>query len=199
MKRRVKFLKSTAKNLNIVDQAKAVAEVKKAGFQSAAAIGATGDFMDRAKALVEAGVDALVVDTAHGHSKRVIDAVKIINKTFPKVEIMAGNIATAEGAKALIAAGADAVKVGIGPGSICTTRIVSGCGVPQITAISDVAAACKKSKTPVIADGGIKFSGDIAKALAVGANCVMLGSLLAGTDEAPGEIFEEHGKKFKHC
>ncbi len=185
------------KNLSVTDQAKAVKEVKAAGFKSAAAIGATGDFLDRANALVNAGVDVLVVDTAHGHSKRVIEAVKTISKAFSKVEIVAGNIATAEAAKALIAAGADAVKVGIGPGSICTTRIVSGCGVPQITAISDVAAVCKKTKTPIIADGGIKFSGDIAKALAVGASSVMLGSLLAGTDEAPGQIFEENGKKFK--
>ncbi|HYV33405.1 MAG TPA: IMP dehydrogenase [Candidatus Limnocylindria bacterium] len=185
------------KNLDIAAQAKAVAEVRAAGLPSAAAIGATGTFLERAEALVKAGVNVLVIDTAHGHSKRVIEAVKTIAKKFPKVEIVAGNIATAEGAKALIAAGADAVKVGIGPGSICTTRIVSGCGVPQITAISNVAAACKKTKTPVIADGGIKFSGDIAKALAVGASSVMLGSLLAGTDESPGQIFDEHGKKFK--
>ncbi len=186
------------KNLNIENQAKAVSEVKAQGLPSAAAVGATGDFLDRAKALVGAGVDVLVVDTAHGHSKRVIEAVREIKKKYRNtIEIVAGNIATADGAKALIAAGADAVKVGIGPGSICTTRIVSGCGVPQITAISDVAAACKKTKTPVIADGGIKFSGDIAKALAVGASSVMLGSLLAGTDESPGQIFEEHGKKFK--
>jgi IMP dehydrogenase len=185
------------KNLSVADQAKAVAEVKVAGFKSAAAIGATGDFLERAKALVEAGVDALVIDTAHGHSKRVIEAVKEIRKKFRNIEIVAGNIATADGAKALISAGADAVKVGIGPGSICTTRIISGCGVPQITAISDVVAVAKKTKTPVIADGGIKYSGDIVKALAVGASCVMLGSLLAGTDESPGEVFESNGKKFK--
>lgn len=185
------------KNLTIEKQAEAVKEVKKHKLPAAAAVGATGDFLNRAKALVEAGVDVLVVDTAHGHSKRVLEAVKLIKKSFKKVEIVAGNIATAEGAKALIAAGADAVKVGIGPGSICTTRMVSGCGVPQITAIMEVVAACKKTKTPVIADGGIKYSGDIAKALAVGASCVMIGSLFAGTDEAPGEVFEEHGKKFK--
>ena len=190
------------KNLSIQNQAKAVALVKAENLKAAAAVGATGDFMDRAEALVKAGVDVLVVDTAHGHSKRVIDAVKQIKSTFGgkkyrKVEVVAGNIATGAAAKALIAAGADAVKVGIGPGSICTTRMVSGCGVPQITAIMDVVEACKKSKTPVIADGGIKYSGDIAKALAAGASCVMIGSLLAGTDEAPGEIFEEHGKKFK--
>lgn len=185
------------KNLTIDEQAKAVSEVKKEGLSAAAAVGATGDFLDRAAALVKAGVDVLVVDTAHGHSKRVLEAVKEIKKKYRKIEIVAGNIATAEGARALIKAGADAVKVGIGPGSICTTRIVSGCGVPQITAIMEVAAACKKTKTPVIADGGIKFSGDIAKALAAGASCVMLGSLLAGTDEAPGEVFEENNKKYK--
>ncbi len=185
------------KNLTIDEQAAAVKSVKDAGLPSAAAIGATKDYLERAEALVKAGVDALVIDTAHGHSKRVLDAVKEVKKKFKKVEVVAGNIATAEGAKALIAAGADAVKVGIGPGSICTTRMVSGCGVPQITAIMDAVSACKKTKTPVIADGGIKFSGDIAKALAVGASCVMLGSLLAGTDEAPGEVFEEHGKKYK--
>src|SRR3989344_8703802 len=140
------------KNLSIEQQAKAVSGVKKHKLPAAAAIGATGNFLERAEALVKAGVDVLVVDTAHGHSKRVIEAVKAIKKNFKKVEVVAGNIATAEGAKALIAAGADAVKVGIGPGSICTTRIVSGCGVPQITAISDVGAVCKKTKTPGIAD-----------------------------------------------
>ena len=187
------------KNLTIDAQSNSVRQVKAESLPAAAAIGATGDFLERAESLVKAGVDVLVVDTAHGHSKRVIEAVKEIKKKFKNCEIVAGNIATAEGAKALIAAGADAVKVGIGPGSICTTRIVSGCGVPQITAIADVVAACKKTKTPVIADGGIKYSGDIAKALAVGASSVMLGSLLAGTDQSPGEIFiEANGKKFKH-
>ena len=185
------------KNLSIEQQAAAVADVKKNNLPAAAAIGATGDFLERATALVKAGVDVLVVDTAHGHSKRVLEAVKIIKKTFKKVEIIAGNIATAEGARALIKAGADTVKVGIGPGSICTTRMVSGCGVPQITAIMEVVKACKGTKVKVIADGGIKYSGDVAKALAVGADCVMVGSLLAGTDEAPGEVFEEHGKKYK--
>jgi IMP dehydrogenase len=185
------------KNLSIEKQAEVVREVKKLNLPSACAVGATGDFLDRAQALVEAGVDVLVIDTAHGHSKRVLDAVKIISKKFPKVEIVAGNIATKEGARALIKAGADAVKVGIGPGSICTTRMVSGCGVPQITAVTDVVSVCKKLKVPVIADGGIKYSGDIAKIIAVGASCVMVGSLLAGTDEAPGEVFEEHGKYYK--
>jgi len=185
------------KSLSIEKQAEAVKEVKKQKLPAAAAVGATGNFLERAKALAEAGVDVFVVDTAHGHSKRVIEAVKVLKKQFKNVEIIAGNIATAQGALALIKAGADGVKVGIGPGSICTTRMVSGCGVPQITAILDVVAACKKSKVKVIADGGIKYSGDIAKALAAGADCVMLGSLLAGTDEAPGEIFEDHGKKYK--
>ena len=185
------------KNLSIKEQTQAVKAVKAEKLAAAAAVGVGVDSKERAAALVKAGVDVLVVDTAHGHSKRVIETVKYITKAYPKTEVVAGNIATAEAAKVLIAAGADAVKVGIGPGSICTTRMVSGCGVPQITAIMDVVAACAKTKTPVIADGGIKFSGDIAKVLAAGASSVMLGSLLAGTDEAPGEIIDEHGKKFK--
>lgn len=185
------------KNLSPVDQAKAVASVKVQKLTAVAAVGVGKDSKDRIAALVKAGADALVVDTAHGHSRRVIETIKFIAKHYPKLEIVAGNIATAEAAKALIAAGAAAVKVGIGPGSICTTRMVSGCGVPQITAIMDVVAVCKKTRTPVIADGGIKFSGDIAKAIAAGASCVMLGSLLAGTDEAPGEVIEEGGRKYK--
>lgn len=185
------------KNLTTDEQAKAVKDVKAQKLVAAAAVGVGADSKDRIAALIKGGVDVLVVDTAHGHSKRVLETVKFIAKNYPKLEIVAGNIATAEAAKALIAAGADAVKVGIGPGSICTTRMVSGCGVPQITAILDVVSACKKTRTPVIADGGIKFSGDIAKAIAAGTSCVMLGSLLAGTDEAPGEIFEQHGRKFK--
>jgi IMP dehydrogenase len=146
--------------------------------------------------LVVAGVDALVVDTAHGHSKGVIEAVKVIKKKL-QVQVVAGNVATFAGTKALIAAGADAVKVGIGPGSICTTRMVSGCGVPQLYAIQEAVRAARPHKIPVIADGGIKYSGDIVKALAAGASCVMVGSLFAGTDESPGELFEENGKKFK--
>jgi IMP dehydrogenase len=185
------------KNLSIQDQARAVKEVKSEKLPAAAAVGVGADSQERIAALIKAGVDVLVVDTAHGHSKRVIETVKEIKKKYKNTEIVAGNIATAEGAKALIAAGADAVKVGIGPGSICTTRMISGCGVPQITAIMDVVAVCAKTKTPVIADGGIKFSGDIAKALAAGASSVMLGSLLAGTDESPGKVLEEHGKKYK--
>ena len=170
----------------------------------AAAVGATGDFLERATALVKAGVDALVVDTAHGHSKKVLDAVKAIKSARggsafggKNIQIIAGNVATYEGALALVKAGVDAVKVGIGPGSICTTRIVSGCGVPQIYALQEVVRACKTKKIPVIADGGIKYSGDITKALAVGASCVMIGSLFAGTEEAPGDIIHQDGKKYK--
>ncbi len=162
-----------------------------------AAVGAAGDFFERAAALVKAGADGLVVDTAHGHSKRVIEAIAKLKKTFSQTDIVAGNVATTAGALALIRAGADGVKVGIGPGSICTTRVVSGCGAPQMSAILDCAAVCRKAKAPLIADGGIKYSGDLVKALAAGADCVMLGSLLAGTDEAPGEIIHRDGKKFK--
>lgn len=184
------------KNLSIEKQSSEVAIAKKAGVIVAAAIGATGDYFERAESLVKAGVDALVVDTAHGHSKRVIEAVKKIKRSL-KVQVVAGNVATFEGAKALIAAGVDAVKVGIGPGSICTTRMVSGCGVPQIYAIQEAVRAARTKKIPVIADGGIKYSGDITKAIAAGASCVMIGSLFAGTEEAPGEVFEEHGRQYK--
>ncbi len=184
------------KNLSIEKQAEEVLNVKKLKLICVAAVGASGDYFERATALVKVGVDALVVDTAHGHSKRVIDAVKKI-KSQLKTQVIAGNVATFEGAKALVKVGVDAVKVGIGPGSICTTRMVSGCGVPQIYAIQEAVRACKAKKIPVIADGGIKYSGDITKALAVGASCVMVGSLLAGTDEAPGEVFEENGRKYK--
>ncbi|MGE4509781.1 MAG: IMP dehydrogenase [Sulfurimonadaceae bacterium] len=152
--------------------------------------------MDRAKALVDAGVDVLVLDSAHGHSKGILDTVKEIKKSLA-VDVIAGNIATAEAALALIEAGADGVKVGIGPGSICTTRIVAGVGVPQISAISECADAARKHGVPVIADGGIKYSGDIAKALAVGASCIMAGSLLAGTEESPGETIMFQGRQYK--
>ncbi len=151
----------------------------------------------RTEMLIDAGVDLVVVDTAHGHSHRVLEAVTRIKRLSNAVEVIAGNIATAEGARALIDSGADAVKVGIGPGSICTTRVIAGVGVPQLTAIMDAVEAAKKSNIPVIADGGIKYSGDLAKALAAGADCAMVGSLLAGTDETPGEVFLYQGRSYK--
>ncbi len=151
----------------------------------------------RTEALIAAGVDLVVVDTAHGHSRHVLDAVNRIKRLSNKVQVVAGNIATSEGAKALIGSGADAIKVGIGPGSICTTRVVAGVGVPQLTAIMDAVEAAKASDTPVIADGGIKYSGDLAKAIAAGADCAMVGSLLAGTDETPGEVFIYQGRSYK--
>jgi IMP dehydrogenase len=151
----------------------------------------------RTERLIEAGVDLVVVDTAHGHSRYVLDAVTRIKRMSNAVQLVAGNIATAEGAKALIDSGADAIKVGIGPGSICTTRIVAGVGVPQLTAIMDAVAAAKATGTPVIADGGIKYSGDLAKAICAGADCAMVGSLLAGTDETPGEVFLYQGRSYK--
>jgi IMP dehydrogenase len=152
---------------------------------------------ERAQALIDAGVDCVVIDTAHGHSQQVLDQVARVRRLTNKVALVAGNVATAEGAKALIGAGADAVKVGIGPGSICTTRIVAGVGVPQLTAILEAAEEAKKSGVPVIADGGVKYSGDLAKAIAAGADCVMIGSLLAGTEESPGEVFLFQGRSFK--
>lgn len=162
-----------------------------------AAIGATGDKFKRLEALIEAGVDVVTIDTAHGHSKNVIESIKEVKAAYPKIELIAGNIATAHACEILIKAGVDAVKVGIGPGSICTTRIVTGVGVPQITAINDVVSVAKKYKVPVIADGGIKFSGDMVKALAVGADTVMLGSLLAGVEESPGETILYQGRTYK--
>jgi IMP dehydrogenase len=163
----------------------------------AAAIGVTGDAVERASALVKAGVDAIVIDTAHGHTKGVVDVLKKIKASFPKLEVIVGNIATAEAAKYLVEAGADAVKVGIGPGSICTTRVVAGVGFPQFSAVLEVAEAIKGSGVPVIADGGIRYTGDIPKAIAAGADTVMLGSLLAGTKESPGETIIYEGRKFK--
>jgi IMP dehydrogenase len=148
-------------------------------------------------ALVAVGVDVLVVDTAHGHSKNVLDRVRLIKQQYPHIDVIGGNVATAEGALALVEAGADAVKVGIGPGSICTTRIITGIGVPQMTAISNVAGVLKDKGVPMIADGGIRYSGDFAKAIAGGANAVMMGSMLAGTDEAPGEIELFQGRSYK--
>jgi IMP dehydrogenase len=163
----------------------------------AAAVGATGDYLERAAALIESRVDAIVVDTAHGHSSRVIEAVKKIKAQHSNIDVVAGNIATAEAARDLIEAGVDAIKVGIGPGSICTTRVVTGAGVPQITAIVECVKAARGSGVPVIADGGIKFSGDFAKAIVAGADSVMIGSLFAGTEEAPGEVILFQGRNFK--
>ncbi len=161
-----------------------------------AAVG-VGDYSERVPELIKAGVDVVVVDTAHGHSQGVMDAVKGIKKKYPGIDVVAGNIATAEATKDLIRAGADCVKVGIGPGSICTTRMVSGAGVPQITAVMDCVSVADKAKIPVIADGGIKFSGDITKAMAAGASCVMIGGLFAGTDESPGETILYQGRTYK--
>ncbi|WP_026915372.1 IMP dehydrogenase [Christiangramia portivictoriae] len=163
----------------------------------AAAVGVTGDAVDRAEALVNAGVDAIIIDTAHGHTKGVVQVLKEVKKKFPDLDVVVGNIATGEAAKYLVEAGADAVKVGIGPGSICTTRVVAGVGFPQFSAVLEVAAAIKGSGVPVIADGGIRYTGDIPKAIAAGADCVMLGSLLAGTKESPGETIIYEGRKFK--
>jgi IMP dehydrogenase len=162
-----------------------------------AAIGATGDYLERAAALGKAGVDVLVIDTAHGHSTRVIEAVKQVKSKFPEIDLIAGNVATEEGTLALVKAGVDAVKVGMGPGSICTTRVVSGAGVPQITAVMDCAKVAHRSGIPIIADGGIKFSGDIAKAIAAGGDSVMIGSLFAGTDESPGETVLYQNRSYK--
>ena len=199
------------KNMTIEAQAAEVAKVKAAsadGFEnaavsadgkllSAAAVGVTSDTFERAEALFNAGADAIVIDTAHGHSAGVLRKIAEIRGQFPDKVLIAGNIATAEGARALYDAGVDVVKVGIGPGSICTTRVVAGVGVPQITAIYDAAGVAREYGKTIIADGGIKYSGDIVKALAAGGDAVMLGSMLAGTDEAPGELFEDNGKKFK--
>jgi len=163
----------------------------------AAAIGVTDDSIERAEALVNSGVDAIVVDTAHGHSERVVGLLKELKKKFKEIDVVVGNIATVEAAKFLVKAGADGIKVGIGPGSICTTRVVAGVGYPQFSAVLEVANAIKSSGVPVIADGGVKYTGDIPKAIAAGADCVMLGSLLAGTKESPGETIIFEGRKFK--
>ncbi|MBV9294430.1 MAG: IMP dehydrogenase [Acidobacteriaceae bacterium] len=163
----------------------------------AAAIGATGDFLERAQELFRKKVDVIAIDSAHGHSQRVMDAVKAIRRTLPDLEVLAGNVASYEGARDLIALGANGIKVGIGPGSICTTRVVSGAGVPQITAIAECSRATREARVPLIADGGVKYSGDITKAIAAGADSVMIGSLLAGTDESPGETILYQGRTFK--
>ena len=162
-----------------------------------AAVGVGDDALDRARALVKAQVDVLIVDTAHGHQQNVLNTVRTLRREFPKLELVAGNIGTAEAASDLLELGVDALKVGVGPGSICTTRVVSGCGVPQITAIADVSAVAREKGIPVIADGGVKFSGDVTKALAAGASTVMLGNLLAGTDESPGEVVMYQGRSYK--
>lgn len=200
------------KNMSIQAQAGEVANVKSVIVPSgaskaavddqhrllcAAAVGVTSDTFERAEALLEAGADAIIIDTAHGHSAGVLRKIKEIREHFPKQTLIAGNVATGDATRALFDAGVDVVKVGIGPGSICTTRIVAGVGVPQITAIYDAATAAREYNKPIIADGGIKYSGDVVKALAAGGNAVMLGSMLSGTTEAPGDIFEDNGKKFK--
>ncbi len=163
----------------------------------AAAIGSSGDFLERAQELVRMKVDAIAIDSAHGHSQRVMDAIKAVKSRFPEVQLLAGNVGSYEGARDLIRLGADGVKVGIGPGSICTTRVVSGAGVPQITAIAECSKATREAGVPLISDGGIKYSGDITKAIAAGADSVMIGSLLAGTDESPGETILYQGRTFK--
>lgn len=199
------------KNMGIEAQARQIREVKEypaegdkipcldaeGKLRVAAGVGITADVLDRVTALVEAGVDAIVLDSAHGDSHGVVEALRKIKAVYPELDTVVGNIATAEAAVRLIEAGADSLKVGIGPGSICTTRIIAGVGVPQISAIYDVAKAAEGSGVPVIADGGLRYSGDIVKALAAGGDSVMIGSMFAGTDEAPGEIFEENGRKFK--
>ena len=178
------------RNLAISDQADQVAEVAKYKLLVGAAIGANPGFEDRAKALIAAGVSVIVIDSAHGNAKPIIDAIQYMKKTFPEIEIIAGNVATKEGAENLIKAGADALRVGMGPGAICTTRIISGMGVPQLTAIMETFSAAKKHGVPIIADGGIKYSGDMVKALAAGASTVMMGSYFAGALEAPGKVHE---------
>ena len=201
------------KNMSIEAQAKEVTKVKvykvdtnlypnacldaKGALRVGVAVGVAKNLMERTKALVSVGADIITLDSAHGHSQGIIDAVKAIAKAFPALDIIAGNIVTASAAQVLVDAGATAVKVGVGPGSICTTRIVAGVGVPQLTAVNNVYEQLKNQNIGIIADGGIKHSGEITKAIAAGAHCVMLGSLLAGTDESPGEVLEFEGKKYK--
>lgn len=191
------------KNMSIEAQAAEVASVKAQGLKVAAGVGITADALDRVSALAAAGVDAVVLDCAHGHSKGVVDTLKKVKAAFPALDVVVGNIATAEAAVCLCEAGADGVKVGIGPGSICTTRIVAGVGVPQLTAIFEVADAVKaynldhNTTVGVIADGGLRYSGDVVKALAAGGTCVMCGSMFAGTEEAPGDLIEDSGQLFK--
>jgi IMP dehydrogenase len=186
------------RNLNIKNQSNEIIKVKKKKLYVGAAIGTNKEDIDRAKSLVSNGVDLIVIDTAHGHSEKVLKTLSKIKKIINKVPICVGNIATGEAAKRLYNSGADIIKVGIGPGSICTTRMVAGIGVPQISAIMDVKKALSKKKIKIISDGGIKFSGDIAKALAAGADAIMMGSIFAGTEESPGKKFSIKGKIYKH-
>ena len=173
------------------------AKDEKGRLRVGAAIGATGNYLERAQALVDKKVDVIIIDTAHGHSDRVLEAVVAVKRLLPELQLVAGNVGTYEGAKDLIDRGVDGVKIGIGPGSICTTRVVSGAGMPQITAIAEASKAARAAGVPLIADGGIKYSGDLTKALAAGADCVMIGSLFAGTDESPGEMILYQGRTFK--
>jgi len=176
------------RNLTVLDQAKEIKKVKYEGYLVGAAIGASNGYKERVGALVKSGVDVIIVDSAHGYAKGIIDTIKYVKSKYPKLEVIGGNIATAEGAKALIEAGADGLRVGMGPGAICTTRVISGMGVPQISAVADCVSAAKKYGVPVIADGGIQHSGDMVKALAAGASSVMMGSYFASCQEAPGKV-----------
>ncbi len=187
----------TVKDIEKANKFPGASKDEKGRLRAAAATGVGADGLRRAEILIDAGVDVIVVDTAHGHSRGVLDAVTRVKKLSNYCQVMAGNVATAEGAKALIDAGADSVKIGIGPGSICTTRMVAGVGVPQLTAIMEAAEICHAAGVPAIGDGGIKYSGDLAKAIAAGADCAMIGSLLAGTDEAPGEVILYQGRSYK--
>ena len=187
----------TVKDINKAERYPNACKDDNGSLRVGASVGTSPDTDDRVAALVEAGVDVLVVDTAHGHSKNVIDRVRLIKEAYPHVQVIGGNIATGDAAKALVEAGADGVKVGIGPGSICTTRIVTGVGVPQISAIANVVEALKDTDVPVIADGGVRFSGDISKAIVAGAHAVMMGSMFAGTEEAPGEVELYQGRTYK--
>ena len=193
------FLKGlvTLKDINKTKDFPLASKDSEGRLLTGAAIGNSTDTEDRLEALINAGVDVIVIDSAHGHSKGIIDRVASVKKTYPDIQVIAGNVATGEGAEALVKAGVDAVKVGIGPGSICTTRVVTGVGVPQITAIANVVEAVGKKGIPIIADGGIRFSGDIAKAIAAGADTVMLGGILAGTEEAPGQVELYQGRSYK--
>lgn len=178
------------RNLTVEDESREVKKVKEAGVLAGAAVGANEGYEDRIKALANAGVDVVIVDSAHGFDKKIIEAIQFIKKTYPNIQVIGGNIATAEAAKGLIDAGVDALRVGMGPGAICTTRIVSGMGVPQLTAIVETVSVAKKAGIPVIADGGIKYSGDMVKALAAGASTVMMGSYFSSSEEAPGKVVE---------